>query len=209
MNTDLSAQPGFKPYSHGATQGSPSRANPAKVANAAAAGVTEADRRPKPDVPAGPERALCACGHPRSVHLTADRSQCGMRGCGCAGFRSRGPAVPEQSGAAGRRADDLDDLVRPVPAPDPLAAFALHLKARMRALGWDVPRLREELGISAHIAGKAVNGTALDLGLAARIAARVGRELPEMLGAYKCGTCNGTPPAGFTCNECGTEGARI
>lgn len=156
---DISAQPGFKPYRYGATTGTPSKADPAKVANAARSGVTEADRRPRPP-----------------------------------------------------REDDLSDLVRtrsPQAAADPLAAFALHLKLRMRALGWDQAKLQEVLDISGHIAGRAVNGTAVDLGMAGRIAAAVGRELTEMLGEYECGNCQGIPPGGFTCQECGAEGARI
>jgi hypothetical protein len=104
------------------------------------------------------------------------------------------------------------DDVLPAPArpeteqlPDPLACFAVHLTARMRALGWDQAKLQERAGIGPHVAAKAVNGTGCDLGLAGKLAAVVGGYLAAMIGPYVCGTCCGEPPAGFRCLECGTE----
>ena len=105
------------------------------------------------------------------------------------------------------------DVTLPAPAPkpqllempDPLACFTTHLCARMRALGIDQAQLQERAGITAHIAAKAINGTGCDLALAGKLAALVGGYLAAMIGPYRCSTCEGAPPAGFSCLECGAE----
>lgn len=114
-------------------------------------------------------------------------------------------------GAAARSdADDLDGVVtrKPGPPGEPLACFARHLQARMRALGWDAARLTELTGVTQITITKAVNGSSVSLEFAGKLAALTGLTLPQMLGPYTCGTCTGTPPAGFACLECGTEGDR-
>jgi hypothetical protein len=109
----------------------------------------------------------------------------------------------------GNHEDDLSDVItRREPPGDPLANFAVHLKARMRALGWDQAQLQERAEVSAHVAAKAVNGTGCDLALAGKIAALVGSGLTAMIGPYRCQTCEGKPPAGFRCMECDKEGPR-
>lgn len=62
--------PGFKPYVYGATLGTPSRGRPDRVLAAVEAGVTEADRRPRPQAqvaataPGPVEPGRCdACGY--------------------------------------------------------------------------------------------------------------------------------------------------
>lgn len=92
--------------------------------------------------------------------------------------------------------------------PDYAARLGQHLTARLRALGRDQAWLKEEAGISGHIAARALNGNGADLMGAARLAAAVGSSLPAMLVPYKCRTCQGTPPAGYRCLECREEGAR-
>jgi hypothetical protein len=102
--------------------------------------------------------------------------------------------------------DDLDGIVRRREPPgDPLANFAIHLKARMRALGWDQAQLQKRAEVSAHVAAKAVNGTGCDLALAGKIAVLAGVDLAVMIGPYACGTCQGNGRAGFICRECGKE----
>lgn len=113
--------------------------------------------------------------------------------------------------------DSLDGVVTRKPEPsakpaaDPLACFSQHLQARMRLLGWDQGDLQEHAGIKTpQVAARAVNGTGVDLGLAAKLAV-VGLDLPGMLGVYECGTCagyGGKPPKGCACLECGQEGSR-
>jgi hypothetical protein len=99
--------------------------------------------------------------------------------------KAAAPATPEASAALGN--------------------FAVHLAARMRALGWDQATLQEKAGISDRIAAKAMNGTGVDLGLAGKLAGIVGGYLATMIGPYLCATCAGAPPPGYACLECGTE----
>lgn len=102
--------------------------------------------------------------------------------------------------------DDLDDVAtRTDPGPDATRNFTMHLSACMRALGWDQKQLEERTGISAHVAGRAVNGTSVTLDLAAKLAGLVGLDLAAMISPYTCHTCAGQPPAGFGCLECGAE----
>jgi hypothetical protein len=97
------------------------------------------------------------------------------------------------------------------PKPEPseptdyLTNFGTHLRARMRALGWDQAQLQSRAGIGVHIAARAINGTGCDIGVAGKIAALVGISLTAMISSYRCGTCHGEPPAGYACLECGTE----
>jgi len=106
--------------------------------------------------------------------------------------------------------DDLKGVVtRREPEPgDPVTRFAVHLGARMRALGWTQHDLAERAGVAQITATKAVNGTSVTLEFAGKLATLVGSDLATMIGPYICGTCNGAPPAGFGCLECGTEGER-
>jgi len=112
---------------------------------------------------------------------------------------------PSREEIAARVNGTLPGARKPEPQPDPLASFARHLKARMRALGWDQEQLEQRSGLSQRIAARAINGTYVDLETAGKIAAIVGSHLAAMLGPYKCGTCNGTPPPGYACLECGAE----
>jgi hypothetical protein len=86
--------------------------------------------------------------------------------------------------------------------------FAVHLSARMRALGWDQSSIQDRAGITAQTAARAINGTGVGLDLAEKIAVLVGLTLAVMIGPYTCRTCSGEPPHGFACLECGTEGDR-
>jgi hypothetical protein len=99
---------------------------------------------------------------------------------------------------------------RVAPAFDgtPVENFSAHLNARMRALGLDQAAIQEMAGITPQTAARAINGTGVGLELAGQLAGFVGLALAVMIGPYTCGTCNGEPPAGFACLECGTEGAR-
>jgi len=90
----------------------------------------------------------------------------------------------------------------------PVRNFAIHLSARMRALGWDQASVQERAGITAQTAARAINGTGVSLELAAQLAELTGSALAVMIGPYVCRTCQGEPPAGFGCLECGTEGHR-
>jgi hypothetical protein len=121
--------------------------------------------------------------------------------------------VNSQLPGGGNDDDDLDDVVtrkpEPVEAQNYLENFSVHLRARMRALGWDAAQLVERTGITQITVTKAVNGSGVSLDIAGKLAREVGSMLPAMLGEYACGTCEGTPPPGYACLECGTEGERL
>lgn len=167
-----------------------------------------------------PDSVPCECGHMRGIHKARDPRECATAGCGCGRFRVRAPgSSPEPPRAApGRVERELPPGTPSTPASpsvpaaatDAISRFGRHLRGRLRALGWDAAALAERSGLSAHVTGRAVNGTSVDLATAEKIADLVGSALLAMIGPYRCGTCDGEPPAGFRCLECGTEanGAR-
>ena len=154
------------------------------------------------------DSALCGCGHMRGIHKARDPFPCATAGCGCKGFGVRRPAsspVPPRA-IPGRVERELppgtangDDSL------DVITRFARHLRARMRALGWEQADIEKRAEISPRTASFAINGTRCDLPVAEKLARIVGRDLATMLGPYMCGTCTGEPPKGFRCLECGTE----
>jgi hypothetical protein len=85
--------------------------------------------------------------------------------------------------------------------------FAVHLTARMRALGLTLKDVGEKAGCGNAGIGIALGngGRCVSLDVAEKIAQAVGGYLAAMIGPYLCGTCHGEPHAGFRCLECGTE----
>jgi hypothetical protein len=116
--------------------------------------------------------------------------------------------VQARANLPGASRDDAAAREPETKTQDYLKNFGTHLTARMRALGWTQADLQEHAKISAHLAARAINGNGVELGLAAQLARAVGSMLPAMLGEYTCGTCEGMPPPGYGCLECGTEGER-
>lgn len=116
--------------------------------------------------------------------------------------------VGAQLPGAGR--DNPDDVVTPAPAADAGAAFAAHASVALRRRGWTQAGLAERAGMEKSSVSKLLAGTARRTSLvtAAAIAGALGLSLDAMIRPYDCGTCHGSAPAGFTCNECGTEGER-
>jgi hypothetical protein len=84
----------------------------------------------------------------------------------------------------------------------------VHLRAKIRALGWTPADLSEKSGLSAHVTGRALNGNGADLAVAEALAALAGGCLATMIGPYSCTTCQGEPPEGYSCLECGTNAPR-
>lgn len=164
------------------------------------------------------DSAVCRCGHMRGGHKARDPFPCATIACGCRGFGSRAQAATsapprvvqgrverELPPGAANGDDNLDDVVTRRDTQDAITRFARHLRARMRALGWEQADIEKRAEISPRTASFALNGTRCDLPIAEKLARLVGRDLATMLGPYMCGTCTGEPPAGFRCLECGTE----
>jgi hypothetical protein len=150
----------------------------------------------------GPERTRCACSHARGAHRPGHPRPCEMSGCGCEQFRVRTPgSVPEPPAV-------VQGTVEPDPEPEQgtaVANFAVHLSAKMRALGWDSSKLAEKSGLSQITITRAHSGTSVSLEIAEKLATLTGGYLATMIGPYQCSNCHGEPPAGYGCLECGTE----
>lgn len=147
------------------------------------------------DAPYTPEDIRAAVDGARRAQAAVD---------GLTGRARRSPA------AAADWVDEDEETEAEDPDPvDPLRNFAVHLQARMRLLNWTQQDLQDRAAIKTpQIAARAINGTGVDLGLAGRIADLIGLDLGYMIRPYECGTCNGEPPTGYQCLECGTEGER-
>jgi transcriptional regulator with XRE-family HTH domain len=91
---------------------------------------------------------------------------------------------------------------------DPLlVAFGQRITRRREALGWSARELARKAGVSASTVVRAEHATGdVWMGIAIKMASALGASLPGMLGEPVCGTCDGHPPKGFTCNECGRPG---
>lgn len=121
-------------------------------------------------------------------------------GCGC-GCQDAAPKPPGQP-----RHLRETMTVKQDQAPGSAAAnLGTHMRAKLRALGWTPADLAEKSGISAHITGRAINGNGAELSVAEKFAELLGGSLVMMIGPYRCTNCNGEPPAGFSCLECGAE----
>jgi transcriptional regulator with XRE-family HTH domain len=91
---------------------------------------------------------------------------------------------------------------------DPIVpVFAARLRRARLARHWTLRDLAERSGISSAGLSKIENSQA-DPGLStvARIARAFGMTVGQMVAESLCERCDDTPPAGFTCNECGRKG---
>jgi transcriptional regulator with XRE-family HTH domain len=91
---------------------------------------------------------------------------------------------------------------------DEAVNFAVRMNHDLKVRGWKRSDLARKSGLDYAYVNPIAHGDTVYLGRAAKIAAVLGRTLDEMIQPWGCGTCNGQPPAGFTCNSCGTEGER-
>jgi len=86
--------------------------------------------------------------------------------------------------------------------------FGRRIARERTRLGWS----RSELARKAGINGKNLGGyergeNEPGVFKAAGLAAALGVSLDALLAPPSCWVCDGTPPAGMTCNTCGTGGA--
>ena len=91
---------------------------------------------------------------------------------------------------------------------DPVVAlFAARLRRMRHARSWSLAALAEKSGVSSAGLSNIENSKA-DPGLStvARIARAFDIPLGEMVSDSPCGQCDGKPPAGFICADCGRKG---
>jgi transcriptional regulator with XRE-family HTH domain len=81
-------------------------------------------------------------------------------------------------------------------------------KARLERR-WSVREMAERSGgaLSPSTVTRAESGREVYLGAAFSIAGVLGTALAELLADPECARCDGEPPAGFSCRDCGRTGA--
>ena len=92
---------------------------------------------------------------------------------------------------------------------DPAELFGARIRRERTRRGWSCAELAAKAGVgSGHNAVSRIENAAGEPGLfrAAAIAAALGLSLDALLAPADCGTCDGLPPAGFTCQACGKAG---
>jgi transcriptional regulator with XRE-family HTH domain len=85
--------------------------------------------------------------------------------------------------------------------------FSDALARARRVQGLSVRALAAKADVSfSTVSRMESGGVGFHFDHAARVAQALGYTLAEFLTAEPCGTCDGAPPAGFTCNTCGQKG---
>jgi transcriptional regulator with XRE-family HTH domain len=94
--------------------------------------------------------------------------------------------------------------------PDPIVAlFAKRLRRERLARSWSLRDLAERADVAISMLSRAENELSCpSLTTAVRVATAFGIPLGDMTGTGVCGNCDGQPPAGFICGECGRKGER-
>jgi transcriptional regulator with XRE-family HTH domain len=81
--------------------------------------------------------------------------------------------------------------------------FGRRLQRERESRHWSLREAGKESGLSASTVMRAEAGTDMALSGAIRLAQVYGVGLDALLAEAECGTCDGTPPSGFICSECG------
>jgi transcriptional regulator with XRE-family HTH domain len=84
--------------------------------------------------------------------------------------------------------------------------FGLRLKRERERRDWSLHRVAAEAQTTASTVLRVERGCDLTLGTAIALAKAMGASLDELLAESPCGRCDGMPPEGFICSECGRKG---
>ena len=88
-----------------------------------------------------------------------------------------------------------------------IPGLARRLRAAREARGWSQRELARRSGMpGTNTVSRAEGGHDIYLSSALAFAVALGTGLTELAGPFKCEQCGDFPPAGFSCNECGTTG---
>jgi transcriptional regulator with XRE-family HTH domain len=93
--------------------------------------------------------------------------------------------------------------------PDELrAVFGKRARKARLARRWSVRELADRSGgvLSPSTITRAERGREIVLGAALAIAGALGLTASELLAEPECARCDGEPPAGFSCPDCGRTG---
>ena len=86
------------------------------------------------------------------------------------------------------------------------AVFSRRLRYERKRRDWTLRRLGTEAGVNASTVLHAEQGADVALSIAVALAAGLGLPLAALLADLQCGRCDGMPPDGFICGECGRGG---
>ena len=82
--------------------------------------------------------------------------------------------------------------------------FGRRIQRERQRRRWNLRELGDKCGgISANTILRVEAGQNLTLGVAVALAKALGVSLDSLLAEVECETCDGMPPAGFICSECG------
>jgi transcriptional regulator with XRE-family HTH domain len=83
--------------------------------------------------------------------------------------------------------------------------FGRRLQRERSRRGWSMRDLAARCGegFSQNTVKRAEDGSDLHLSHAIALATALGTSLDALLAESPCGTCDGMPPTGFICSECG------
>jgi transcriptional regulator with XRE-family HTH domain len=88
------------------------------------------------------------------------------------------------------------------------AVFGRRVRRERERRGWNLRQLGDASGgVSVNTVMRVEAGNDVMLSNAIMLSAAFGASLGDMLDESSCQTCDGIPPAGFICKECGREGA--
>lgn len=83
------------------------------------------------------------------------------------------------------------------------AIFGRRLIRERESRGWSLREAGVKVGVSAPTVMRAEVGQDCALSTALALAAAYGRTISDLLAEGPCDRCDGQPPAGFICGECG------
>jgi transcriptional regulator with XRE-family HTH domain len=82
--------------------------------------------------------------------------------------------------------------------------FGRRIQRERQRRAWNLRELGDKAGgVSANTILRVEDGQNLTLGVAVALAKALGVSLDSLLAEVECETCDGMPPAGFICAECG------
>ena len=88
------------------------------------------------------------------------------------------------------------------------AIFGRRLIRERESRGWSMRETGAKTGLSASTVMRAEVGQDCALSTAIALAAAYGLSIGDLLAEGPCDRCDGKPPAGFICGECGRGGIR-
>ena len=84
--------------------------------------------------------------------------------------------------------------------------FGRRIRRERERRGWSMRDLGSKCGVNASTILRVEQGRDMALSSAVAVAGALGLGMDWLLAETHCGTCDGMPPAGFICSECGRKG---